>query len=326
MKKILQTSAMASVALLLYLTGFFVFFAPLPFMVSYHRYGALQTLISFLVALVALSSLYFLPSLSTVLPLTTGTPASLSTLVMVGSIIFFFYYGWTGLTIAFVSKRQISLEWGILGIVGVSLLVPGLLLAVFSVVGHLHPLQELRAAFNSFLNHVIDMQKDSRISDDDRAFLKQYASAIVEQMMLLLPSLLICMTAVIASMNIVALRYWVAVEKTFPRWGDFSIWRLKESWIWLPIITGAAYFANLYLIQSAFLGTILVNLLIVLAGIYLFQGWAILSYFFRRKLPPLLRLSITLLIFLFFQIFGLFIIALGLFDFWFDFRKPKKLT
>lgn len=317
---------MAGIALLLYLTGFFVFFAPLPFMVSYHRYGALQTVISFLTALVALSSLYFLPSLSTVLPLVTGASDSLSTLVMAGSVLFFFYYGWMGLTVAFVSKRQSSLERGMMEIVGVSLLVPGLLLAGFSVMGHFHPLQEAQASFSTFLNHVIDMQKDSRISEDDRAFLKQYASAIVNQMILLLPSLLICVTAVIASMNIVALRYWVAVEKTFPRWGDFSLWRLKENWIFLPIIAGVGYFANLYLIHSALLGTILINLLIVLAGIYLFQGWAVLSFFLRQKLPPLLRLSVTLLIFLFFQIFGLFIIALGLFDFWFDFRKSKKLT
>lgn len=65
-------------------------------------------------------------------------------------------------------------------------------------------------------------------------------------------------------------------------------------------------------------------MLLVLAGIYFFQGLSIFSFFLKKKVSPLMRGIALALLFFFFQPLALVLILLGLFDFWFDFRKVKQ--
>jgi hypothetical protein len=69
-----------------------------------------------------------------------------------------------------------------------------------------------------------------------------------------------------------------------------------------------------------------INVLIVVAAVYCFQGLAVASFFFRTKLSPLMRMVGYVVFFLFFQVGMALVILLGLADFWFDFRKLKKVA
>jgi uncharacterized protein YybS (DUF2232 family) len=66
------------------------------------------------------------------------------------------------------------------------------------------------------------------------------------------------------------------------------------------------------------------NLLILCGLIYLFQGLAIVAFFFRRKrVPVFFQWLFYALLFvpLYMLVMLVIIIALGLFDMWVDFRK-----
>lgn len=317
----------AGLSLLLYLTGFFVFFTPLPIAFCALRRGVPSAGLSLSLGFLVLVLLYRLP------------PQPLSFLPLVGlhpdwdlsrtvgfSLIYFFYYGWLGLTISVLARRLLSLEKGMFLILASALLVPSLLLFAFAGTLGIDLAGELRAVLNHLFDQMVKVQERSGFSGDEALFLKEYAPAVVRRLIELAPALGINMTLALASLNITFLRRWRVEERPFPRWVDYSLWRLGEKWIWLPIGAGALYFLNLYLLRSDPLRVGLLNLLLVVGAVYFFQGLAVVSFFFRKRFSPLLRLFGYLLILLFVQMIGIVIVVLGLFDFWFDFRKLKRIA
>jgi uncharacterized protein YybS (DUF2232 family) len=102
----------------------------------------------------------------------------------------------------------------------------------------------------------------------------------------------------------------------FPDFGTLNLWKAPDQLIWFLIGCGA-----LVLIPSSSLKIAGINGLLVILMIYFFQGIAVVSFFFqKKKFPRFLRLIFYTLIAIQ-QIFLLFIIGLGLFDMWLNFRK-----
>lgn len=317
----------AGLSLLLYLSGFFVFFSPLPLVLTARRRGLLPMLVSFAVALILLFLLYRLPQTPLpFLPLAGLSSRFGSDGVTVLSLLYFFFYGWLGLTLSVVSTRGGSLEQNLLIVLVSVSVVPVLLLLGFAKGMGLDLPMEFRAALQDLIGQMLTLQEKSGLRGDELQILRQYAVILVGRMVEVLPALFVNMTLLVTSLNILFLRRWIGTERFFPGWPEFALWRLHEFWIWLPIAFGALFFANLYLIHSLPIGTVVLNLLLVLAAVYFFQGLAILSWVFRRKFPPLLRIACTLLILLFLQMVGIVIVVVGLFDFWFDFRKLKRVA
>jgi hypothetical protein len=83
---------------------------------------------------------------------------------------------------------------------------------------------------------------------------------------------------------------------------------------------------NVYVLKSQVLGVAVLNILIVLAAVYFFQGLAVASFFFRSRLSPLMRMAGYLIFFIFLQVGLVVLMAAGIADFWFDFRKLKKIA
>jgi uncharacterized protein YybS (DUF2232 family) len=102
----------------------------------------------------------------------------------------------------------------------------------------------------------------------------------------------------------------------FPDFGTLNLWKAPDSLIWFLIACG-----GLLLVPTGSFKIIGLNGLLVILMIYFFQGIAVVSYFFEKKrFPRFLRLIFYSLIALQ-QIFLLFIIGIGLFDMWMNFRK-----
>lgn len=317
----------AGLSLTLFVTGFFAFLTPLPIALGFFRRGPLSASGSFLLSLVSLAALYLLPSAPLAfLPVLSFQETLGFRGAAVLSLLLYFYYGWIGLTLGYVSRRNESMEKGILRMLISSLLVPGLLLAVLAIGTGLHPLGELKEGLSRLMDRVIELEQKSGLEGEEVFFLKENASAIISQVIGLAPSLCILMTFFLVSLNTFLMRRWKALENTFPGWGDFSLWRLGERAIWIPIGGGVLFFLNHYLFRRAVLEQVVLNLLLVMASVYFFQGISILIYFFRRRFPPLMRMAVYLMILLFLQLVGVLIVVLGLFDFWFDFRKLKKVA
>lgn len=93
-------------------------------------------------------------------------------------------------------------------------------------------------------------------------------------------------------------------------------WSLPYGWVWVTILGGC-----LLLVPVEVARWIGVNVLILMGTVHFFQGISVVASFFQRRgVPPFLRGIFYALVFL--QHFVLLaVMAIGLFDIWFDFRK-----
>lgn len=102
----------------------------------------------------------------------------------------------------------------------------------------------------------------------------------------------------------------------FPGFGDLTTWKAPEKLVWVLIAAGGMLFVPIE-------GIVIVgmNLLIITGLIYMFQGLAITAFFFRKKqISRMFRFFFYGLIMVQ-QYMLIFVIAVGLFDLWVDFRK-----
>jgi hypothetical protein len=319
-------------ALLLYLTGFFVILTPLPFALLNLKKGSLAAVVSFSLVLVILGLFYFSSATPfSFLPMMPLYPHLSLLQVAALGLFCFFYYGWIGLTLSTLSVsrwagRVPERDLGIA--LGISLVPLAVLLGAVCKAVRLDLLTEFRGSLQFFFGRIVEMQQNSGLGEDELLFLKGHIDTAVAGVVNLTPALIVSFTLFVFAVNLMFLRRWISpLQKApFAGWPFFPLWRLGEKWIWLPIAGGGLYFLNFYLLRSGLLGWSILNLLIIAGFVYFFQGLAIISFFSRKRLSPLMRMAGWLLIFLFIQMFAVVIIILGLFDFWFDFRKLKSVA
>lgn len=119
---------------------------------------------------------------------------------------------------------------------------------------------------------------------------------------------------------------WVNVllaRVTFPFWrlklpdfGPLNRWKAPDAMVW-----GVIGCALLMLVSDGTAAFIGANGLILLMLVYLFQGIAVISFYFeQRRVPMFVRLLIYAFIAMQ-QVFALLVIGLGFFDTWIDFRR-----
>jgi uncharacterized protein YybS (DUF2232 family) len=94
------------------------------------------------------------------------------------------------------------------------------------------------------------------------------------------------------------------------------LWRAPDALIWVLIATGFAMFVPLGLFTL-----VARNVFLVLLGCYFCQGLAIVSYYLARfRLPRAVRIASYALIAIH-QVLTATVLALGVFDFWANFRR-----
>lgn len=102
---------------------------------------------------------------------------------------------------------------------------------------------------------------------------------------------------------------------------EFYHFKVAEPVIWVLIIAGFSLLAPVEQIQITGL-----NVLTVLLPLYFVQGIAIVAFYFRKKAFSLLARIFAYTIMLVINPLPLMVTALGIFDLWFDFRKPRVKT
>lgn len=99
----------------------------------------------------------------------------------------------------------------------------------------------------------------------------------------------------------------------------FAAWKAPEPLVWVLIAGGFTV-----VLTSGALQTVAMNLLVVLLPVYFLQGLAVIDHFFRRKaVAPVLRV-IGFLLATLVNPLPMFVTGIGVFDLWFDFRKPRE--
>ncbi len=316
--------------LVIFLTGLFVVFTPLPVAFTFVRKGTGAALVVSIAALAGLVVLYRLPGEPvTFLPMMVFRPSVPLKGVMALSVVYLVYYLWLGWVVGLSSRRTgrwSSLEPSVAFMTFLGLAVPAAGLFAFVFATQMNLWENLGAGLQDLFRRMIDLQQSAGLSEEDAAFLRASAPLVVTRFLQVLPALWVDLTLAVLSLVVLFLRRWTREERLFPNWPDFGLWRLSESWIWAPIGAGALYFLNAYAVTSPVLGIAVLNVLIVLAAVYFFQGLAVASFFFRSRLSPLMRMAGYLIFFIFIQVGLVLLMAVGLSDFWFDFRKLKKVA
>lgn len=174
--------------------------------------------------------------------------------------------------------------------------------------------KELKEAISITFQHYGQMTDEMRM-------LEESLQRMVPLMIRLLPGGALSSVLVAGWLNLLVVRRYCRLRNVpLPPWEEWSLWKAPEPLVWVLIAGG---FVLLVPFKSfvSFLG---MNALIVLGTIYLFQGLAIVGFYFNRwKLPRFLRaMCYGFLLLQQLATFGA--ILMGLFDVWFDFRRLQQ--
>ena len=151
----------------------------------------------------------------------------------------------------------------------------------------------------------------------EKASIESTIRELLPTVVRLLPGICASSALVICWLNVLAARRFCRQRGLeLPAGSDWTRWKAPEHLVWAVILGGFSL-----LLPYASARIVAMNLLVALATVYLFQGYAIAAFFFERwKLPRILRAAVYAF-FLLQQIATMAAALTGFFDVWLDFRR-----
>jgi uncharacterized protein YybS (DUF2232 family) len=229
-------------------------------------------------------------------------------------------FGALGLFIAELHRRRLGIGTTVLlGTAALAVMGLLLLLAVGLPMGKA-PWTLVLDYFRSNLNETIRSYEAMGLGPEGIERLRAYGMrirSIVEQVY---PSLLVTGAAVVVWVNVlVSLRVLRKRDLPVPEYEPLDRWRSPEGMVWGFIGSGFAFF-----LPWSGVRFLAVNVLVVIASVYVFHGLSILQFYLKKlRFPRFLQLAAYLLI-LMQQILLVGLALAGLFDQWVDFRKISR--
>ncbi len=276
-------------------------FIPLPILYYYSKLGRTQGLIVFIASLLVLTISYKFLNLEVSLP-------------------FFFLLGFLGLILSEILRKNYSIEKTVLHSTIALLTLCFAFLIYYNIKTGKTPWGLIEFYISESIHSNIRLYSQLDISSEQINLIKENANQIIAAIISLFPALALISTSFIVWLNIMAGKLiFQKAGMWYPDFGDLAYWKAADWMIWFVIISG-----GFLLISVGMIKIVALNLLIIFLFIYMFQGLAIISFFFKKKnVPEFLR------IICYFLIFGqqfllLLVVGLGLFDIWFNFRKLDK--
>lgn len=193
------------------------------------------------------------------------------------------------------------------------------LLYLFGSPSHLG--EVLRESLKENLEISLKVYEKIGFSAEKMEILRERAPQIIDMSIQVMPALVFVGFVIVILINLFLLyRRFPDRHSFFVTAGDLKEWRSPEPLVWCFILSGF----SLFLLGWEIVKTLCLNLLLVLAVLYFFQGLAIVAYYFHHKHVPFFLRSLAYVLIVFEQFFTLFVVGLGLFDLWGDFRRLKK--
>jgi uncharacterized protein YybS (DUF2232 family) len=222
-----------------------------------------------------------------------------------------------GFVLAELIEMNLTVETTI-GFAAAAILLVGLLAVFFySIVSHTGIHQLVSKYVFKNLEFSLAMYERMGMSDENIRLIANSLKDVQYAIVRIIPGLAAASILFVSWMNLLMARL-ILIRKNlfFPAYGALNRWRSPEMLVWGVIGSGGLLLTG---VQSfKMLG---LNGLIILLTIYFFAGIAVVSFFFdKKRFPPMLRFFLYSLIALQ-QLFLLFVIGLGLFDTWLNFRK-----
>jgi uncharacterized protein YybS (DUF2232 family) len=334
---------------LLYISGIFILWAPLPLLYRYGRCGRIAFQVSAFVSLVGLIVIYG------ILLSVAGIEESHwegflifpgfglreyfggAVVISVGSLYFFYYLTIAGV-LGWVNERKLSVELSFGLAVIIPVLIGFIVTLLLSLWFGINIVSEIRGYLLHILDKIIDIGGPAGLSKQDFRYIAANREDIAKQIVSVIPAALMVGTLICVWCNIIVARIWYprlahgSKSPLFSHFGSLANWRLTDRFVWLAIGAGCLYFINHYIGHGLWeggvgiIGTIVANVLWIAGAVYFLQGLAIVSFIVQKRSSLLFKVVVYSSLLLFFQVLALFVTVLGILDIWFDFRKLSKGT
>lgn len=165
----------------------------------------------------------------------------------------------------------------------------------------------------------IEAYKKVGLPDEQVRGLAEFTDRLESIILKVFPSLVFVGVLSVALLNLLALKGLLKRRGIEEYKAEPTVWQSPEFVVWILIAGGM-----LLLLRNEWAGALGLNLLIVTGAIYLFQGMAIVAFYFKKMEAPLFLRILGYSLILFQQMFTILVMGFGLFDLWFDFRRLKK--
>jgi uncharacterized protein YybS (DUF2232 family) len=236
-------------------------------------------------------------------------------------LLIFIALGITGVTLAEMFRSSSSIDKVIMFPVVI------LLVFLFAFLGYMNyqtgqmPWNLVETYTQKALQENIRFYESQGFSPEMINLIKNDMPKITKFFVSIFPAFFCVMASFTVVMNTLAGRAILQIRQLpCPDFGDLSLWKAPEKLVWILIVSGGSLLVPVTWVKMAGM-----NLLLVCLFVYLFQGFAIVAYVFkRRNVPWFIRFAFYTLIFMQQYLVAL-ISILGLFDLWVDFRKYVRM-
>lgn len=202
------------------------------------------------------------------------------------------------------------------GMVGI---LAGALYLAFGSISTAH--EAMRMTLKENLDGALELYEKIGLSSQGVELLRERAPGIVDTVLRVMPALMFGAIVALVLINLFfLLRRFPGRRSDWTATGDLREWRAPDLLVWCFIAAGF----GLFLPGWAPVKVLALNLFLIVAVFYFFQGLSIIAYYFNHKHVPFFLRSLAYVLIVFEQVFTLLVVGLGLFDLWGDFRGLKK--
>lgn len=237
------------------------------------------------------------------------------------SVIFFVEYGLVAVVMAESIRRKYSIGKILFLSLGASLLLGGALIYALLLSKDLDLSSLMAEQIKFSIASSTDLYREMGFSSIEIDKINLYSDKMTSIVVNSMPALMVLSSSFGILINYVLTKtIWNKYVGNNSYFENESLerWSSDESLIWILIGSGTAL-----LLPLKGLNTIGLNLLIISLLAYFYQGLAIIVFLMRKKTFPFFVKVIAYLLIIIQPILLFFIIFLGIFDMWADFRKLK---
>ena len=192
-------------------------------------------------------------------------------------------------------------------------------LLVFGSFSGVH--EGVRALLAEHMDASLDLYETVGLSTESVDMLRERAPQIIDVFIAIMPALAFAGLVGAILINLFFLLRRFPERRAFlVETPDFKEWRTPEFLVWCFILAGFGLFVP----GAEVLRMLALNLFLMIVIFYFFQGLSIVAYYLHHKHVPYFLRSVAYAFIVFEQICTVFVVALGLFDLWGDFRRLKK--
>ncbi|HWI41519.1 MAG TPA: YybS family protein [Verrucomicrobiae bacterium] len=193
----------------------------------------------------------------------------------------------------------------------------GLVLASVAAGSGLHRL--VVAAIDSIIRQSIEVYRSTGLKPEELRSLEQGLQQTGELLSQIYPSLLILFLALVAATNALLAVKLAGRLPNVPIRGPFAGFRNRDHLVWMLIAAGFSL-----LVPATGVRFVALNLLVVALTLYFVQGLAIAAAMFQRHSVARPWRFLFYLMIVVQPYVAVALTALGLFDLWLDFRRPRN--